>query len=140
MRIVQVTPSIFEAWDDADDRFFIFATLGSGVLRFDVIARLPDGTKGGTRGREFFDAMMAHFGAKVRVIEARWNRVRPVSTNLDLFNRATAAGLPPEQAALVATKTGQWADDCGFSQVKMVTLDPRYQIGNYDEVVVQFSK
>ena len=55
--------------------------------------------------------MMSHFGAKVRLIESCWNRASGLMTNLDLFNSATRAGLSPEQAALIATKTGQWADD-----------------------------
>jgi hypothetical protein len=139
MRIVQATASVFEARDDANDRFFIFGTLTSGALRFDVVSRLPDGTKGRTRGREFFDAMMTHFGVKVRIIEGRWDRSSGLTTNLDLFNLATMA-LPPEQAALVATKTGQWADDYGFTNVTVIRLEPQNAIGQYNRVRVNFSK
>jgi hypothetical protein len=110
MKIVQATASTFEATDDVDPRFHILGTLGSGLLRFEAVARLPDGTKGHLRGREFFDAMMRHFGVRVRTIEGNWNRWSGLTTNLDLFNLATAAGLTSEQAAILATKTGQWAD------------------------------
>jgi len=139
MRIVQATTAIFEARDDADDRFFIFGTLTGGVLWFDVVSRLPDGTKGRTRGREFFDALMKHFGVRVRIIEGRWDRLGGLTTNLDLFNQATLV-LPPEQAALVATKTGQWADDYGFSNVTVTRLEPLHAIGQYETVRVNFSK
>jgi hypothetical protein len=139
MRIVQATATIFEATDDADDRFFIFGTLRSGLLWFDVVSRLSDGTKGQIRGREFFDAMMAHFGGKVKIIQGRWDRSSGLTTNLDLFNKATMV-LPLEQAALVATKTGQWADDYGYSKVTINRLVPPYAIGQYEEVRVNFTR
>jgi len=41
LRIVQATTAIFEARDDADDRFFIFGTLTGGVLWFDVVSGFP---------------------------------------------------------------------------------------------------
>jgi hypothetical protein len=140
LNIVTATASTFRAEDAADGRFFIFGTVGSGLLKFEVVARLPDGTRGSVRGRESFDAMMRHFGAQVRLIEGNWSRQSGLITNLDLFNQATAAGLPPEQAALVATRTGQWADDYGYSTVSIIDLDPPNATGNYDKVVVYFSR
>jgi len=139
MKVIQATASTFWAEDDADKRFYIVGTLGSGLLRFEVIARLADGTRGNVRGRDFFDAMMQHFGVKVRIIEGTWTRAHGLTTNLDLFNQATAAGLGPEQAALVATKTGQWADAHGFTKVVFQKLQPRNAPGHYDEVVVRFT-
>jgi hypothetical protein len=140
MKVIHATASTFWAEDDADRRFYVVGTLGSGLLRFQVIARLPDGTKGTVTGREFFDALMQHFGVKVRIIEGSWIRASGLTTNLDLFNQATAAGLTPEQAAVVATKTGRWADAYGFSNVHMVDLVPRHAVGHYDKVIAQFSK
>lgn len=140
MKIIQATSSTFKAVDDVGARFFIVGTLASGPLRFEVIARLPDGTRASIRGRDFFDAMMHHFGAKVRTIAGRCDRSSRMTTNLDLFNKATLAGLSKEQAALVATKTGQWADDYGFSNASVDDLDPPNATGNYDFVLVHFSK
>src|SRR3954469_21138178 len=97
----QTTASTFRAEDRNDGRFYVYGTLASGVLRFEVIRRIGADCSPIT-GRELFDAMMAHFGAKVRVIEARWNNADPAKTsNLDRFNRAMASGtLSEEQAAL----------------------------------------
>src|SRR5262249_25557071 len=117
--------STFRAEDRNDARFSIFGSLTSGVLRFEVIRRIGADVSAIT-GREFFDAMMAHFGARVRIIEARWNRADPNKTsNLDRFNQAMASGkLTEEQAALIVTRTGQWADDLGFSNVTMLSVLP----------------
>src|SRR5439155_13076651 len=124
LKIIAATPSTFRAETATDGRFFIFGTVGGGLLRFEVIARLHDGTRSAVSGREFFDAMMDHFGIAVRAIEGHWDRQSGLTTNLDLFNAATAAGLTAEQAALVATKTGRWADNRGFSVVQVIDLDP----------------
>jgi hypothetical protein len=137
---VAATPATFRAEDDADGRFFIFGTLGSGLLRFEVVTLLPDGTRSPVRGRDFFDAMMSHFGAKVRIIEGNWDRQSGLKTNLDLFNKAVAGGLILEEAALKATRTGRWADDYGYSNVTVVDLSPPNAPGNYDRVVVHFSR
>jgi hypothetical protein len=96
--------------------------------------------RGEVQGKEFFTAMIAHFGAKVKIIEGRWSRQSGLTTNLDLFNKASAAGLAPVQAALVATKTGQWADNYGYSTVTVVDLDPAHAPGHYNRVIVQFSQ
>jgi len=140
LKIVNATPSTFRAEDDDDGRFFLFGTLGSGVLRFEVVSRLLDGTVSNVRGREFFDAMMSHFGAKIRIIEGSWDRQSGLTTNLDLFNRATAAGSPPTEAARKATKTGRWADDYGYSNVTIVDLAPPNAVGNFDRAVVRFAR
>ena len=76
----QTSPTTFRAEDRNDKRFYIYGTVTSGVLWFEVLRRV--GTDKSTiTGREFFDAMMAHFGAKVRVIEARWNDSAPILTS-----------------------------------------------------------
>jgi hypothetical protein len=137
----QTSASTFRAEDRTDSRFYVYGTLSSGLLRFEVVRRVG-ADKSVITGREFFDAMMAHFGAKVRIIEARWNNSDPNKTsNLDRFNKARASGkLTEEQAALVATRTGQWADDLGFSNVSIVDVDPPDPPGQHTSVVIQFSK
>jgi hypothetical protein len=137
----RTSTSVFRAEDRNDSRFFILATLAAGVLRFDVIRKIGS-DKSSITGREFFDAMMGHFGAKVRVIEARWNNTDPnMTSNLDRFNQAMASGkLTPERASLIATRTGQWADDLGFSKVTVVSIVPRIPPGQHTSVVIQFSQ
>jgi hypothetical protein len=78
----------------------------------------------------------------VRIIEAQWNNSDPNKTsNLDRFNKVMASGkLTEEQAALIATRTGQWADDLGFSNVTVVQIQPATPPGQHVSVVVQVSK
>jgi hypothetical protein len=142
----QTSASTFRAEDGTDSRFFIFGTLVSGALRFEVVRRLATGEQSSITGREFFDAMMTYFGAAVRIIEANWSNANPERlSNLARFNQATAnPKMPLEAAALVATRTGQSADDLGFSTVTFVALDPPVTDprarGHFAQVVVHFSK
>ncbi|HTU91144.1 MAG TPA: hypothetical protein VMF69_13785 [Gemmataceae bacterium] len=143
----QTSATTFRAEDCTDNRFFIFGTLGSGVLRFEVVRRLTTGEQSTITGREFFDAMMAHFGAIVRAIEGNWSNANPERlSNLTRFNQATAnSRVALGTAALVATRTGQWADDLGYSKVRFILLDPDPQIdpnarGKFTKVIVHFSK
>jgi hypothetical protein len=145
VRASRTPATTFQAEDCTDNRFFIFGTLGNGVLRFEVVRRLTTGEHSTITGREFFDAMMAHFGARVRIIEGNWNNANPERlSNLIRFNQVTAnPSVPLETAALVATRTGQWADDLVYSTVTFVTLDPPLTDpkarGNFTQVVVHFS-
>lgn len=90
--------------------------------------------------------MMAHLGAKVRIIEGHWSNVNPERlANLKRFNQATAnPAVSLDNAALLATRTGQWADDLGYSKVTFVVLDPPLTYpnarGNFSQVVLHFSK
>jgi hypothetical protein len=138
----QTSATTFRAEDCTDKRFFIFGTVGSGVLRFEVVRRLTTGEQSSITGREFFDAMMAHFGARVRVIEGNWSNTNPERiSNLTRFNQATAnPRIPLDAAALLSTRTGQWADDLGYSTDTFITLDPDPSVrGNFTNVTVQFS-
>jgi hypothetical protein len=87
-----------------DSEFYIDGTLNVGTLTFTVVVN-RNGRRGSFAGRQFFDALMAHFGARrVKVISAVWSDVRPgFRTNLDIFNTATGRGISNEQAAF-ATK------------------------------------
>lgn len=135
--VVVATATTFRAEDGTDPRFFIFATLISGVLRFEVVAKLVNGDRGSVSGKELFAAMMSHFGGKVRIIEGNWSRASGLTTNIDLLNRATAAGLTVEDAAPL-TWTGLRASEYGFDKVDVVHALPSAAQGNYDEVRVQF--
>jgi hypothetical protein len=132
--------------DSTDNRFFIFGSVISGILRFEVVRRLATGEYSSIIGREFFDAMMAHFGARVKIIEGNWSNANPERlSNLIRFNQATANPKTPlATAALLATRTGQWADDYGCSRVTFVVVDPpltfAHARGNFTHVVVHFSK
>lgn len=127
---------MFKAVDSNDRRFYLFATLGHGVLRFEVVAALPDGTRGAVHGKQFFEAMMVHFGARIRMIEGSWNAANGLTTNLDLFNRATSAGLALLDAAAF-TWTGLRAAEYGFSPVS-ITASPPGAVGRFDTVRVEF--
>lgn len=141
----QTSATTFRAEDCTDPDFFIFGTVGSGLLKFEVVRKLPGKTSTIT-GREFFDAMWAHLGSRVKVIEGSWDTTNPQRVdNLNRFNQATAnPNVPLEVAALLATRTGQWADDLGYTKVGFVLLDPDPQTdpkarGNFTKVIVHFS-
>lgn len=142
----QTSATVFRAEDRTDRRFFIFGTVASGILRFEVVRRLSTGERSSITGREFFDAMMVHFGAKVRIIEGHWSNMNPeLVANLKRFNQAAAnPTMSLDNAALLATRTGQWADDLGYSKVTFVVLDPPITNpkarGNFSQVLVHFSK
>ncbi len=125
LNVVTATASAFRAEDCSNPRFYIFATLVSGVLRFEVVAQLASGARGSVSGKEFFAAMMAHFGARVRIIEANWSRASGLTTTTDQLNRATAAGLSVEDAAPL-TWTGRRASEYGYDKVTVIhALPPR---------------
>jgi len=141
----RTSATTFQAEDCTDNRFFIFGTLGNGVLRFEVVRRLTTGEHSTITGRDFFDTMMGHFGARVRIIEGNWSNANPERlSNLTRFNQATAnPSMPLETAALVATRTGQWADNLGYTTVTFIALDPPLTDpkarGSFTQVVVHFS-
>jgi hypothetical protein len=131
--------SMFRAEDRNDSRFYIFATLANGILRFEVVARLMTGERGTVSGKVFFAAMMSHFGASVKIIEANWSRASGLTVNLDQLNRATSAGLSVEDAALL-TWTGLRAAEYGYDNVTVIQALPQGAQGNYDKVAVYFTR
>jgi hypothetical protein len=139
LSIVTATNSTFWAEDGSDPRFYLLATLASGVLRFEIVAQLATGERGSVSGKQFFAAMMAHFGAGVRIIEGNWTRASGMTTNLDQLNRATAAGLSVENAAPL-TWTGLRACEYGYDKVTVIHALPQMAQGNYDSVRVHFSR
>jgi len=132
---ITATTSQFRAEDAGDPRFYILGTLTSGLLRFEVVAQLTNGDRGSVSGKELFAAMMAHFGGRIRIIEGNWSKVSGWTTNLDLFNRATAAGVSKENAAAL-TWTGLRASEYGYNTVTVPQSVGTP--GNYDDVFAQF--
>jgi hypothetical protein len=139
LNVVSATPSTFRAEDANDPRFYLFATLVSGVLRFEVVAQLPTGERGSISGKELLAAMMAHFGARVRIIEGNWGTASGLTTNIDQLNFATAAGLSLEDAAHL-TWTGLRASEYGYDKVAVIQESPQGVQGNYNSVLVHFFK
>jgi hypothetical protein len=90
-------------------------------------------------GKEFFAAMMAHFGGKVRIIEGNWSRASGLTTNIDQLNRATAAGLKVKDAAPL-TWTGLRASEYGYDKVTVTEETPPGAQGSYDTIRVEFSR
>jgi hypothetical protein len=139
-------PDSFFASDATDARFFIEGSVravgGERVLSFIVVARLPDGNRGRVCGREFFAAMMAHFGpAGVDVIEGQWETTNPDwTTNLDAFNRVTGSTSEPEAVAAGRVPTGRYAAGAGYTNVTVVTANPPGARGRYTEVLVRFRR
>jgi hypothetical protein len=135
--ITNATPSHFRAEDAVDPRFYVLATLASGLLRFEIVAKLPNGDRGSVSGKELFGAMVAHFGSRIKIIEGNWNKASGLTTNLEMFNRATAAGLS-EQDAAALTWTGIRASEYGYNTVSVPQSVGAP--GNYDDVYAQFSR
>ena len=137
-----VTPTSYHAEDRSDSRFFIEGSLrAGGILSFLVIAELPDGTRGSVSGAEFFEAMMNAFGAaNVTVIEGAWSAANPAwLANLTTFNTALRQGATHEAAA-TKTPTGKYATRKGYTTVTIVHALPAGARGQYDDVLVQFTK
>ena len=138
LNVVVATASTFKAEDRNDPRFYIVATLASGVLRFEVVARMDAGERGSVSGKMLFAEMMNHFGARIRIIEGNWTQSSGLATNLEQFNRAISAGLSPEEAAGL-TWTGMRASDYGYNQVNVIQALPSNTQGSFLVVRVQFS-
>jgi hypothetical protein len=139
LHVITATASVFRVRDANDPRFYLFSTLGVGVLRFEVVAKLATGERGSVSGKVFFAAMMAHFGARVKIIEGNWTLASGLTTNLDIVNRATAAGLSKEAAAAL-TWTGLRASDFGYDQVTVISSDPDDAPGQYVKMQVRFNR
>jgi hypothetical protein len=139
-------PAAYYAYDSTDPRFFIESSLRTvgteRVLSFIVVARLPDGSRGKFRGREFFTAMMDHFGDPVvDVIEGQWELTNPDwSTNLVAFNLVTGASNVTETVAATQVPTGVFATRRGYTKVTVVRADPAGARGQYTHVVAHFRK
>ena len=136
-RIVTATATNFRAVDANDRRFYAIATVVSGLLWFEIVAKVANRDRGSVSGKELFAAMMSHFGSKIKIIEGNWNAVGGLVDNLDQFNRAVAAGLSQEDAAAL-TWTGLRASECGFNRITIEYANA--SMGKFDEVRVHFRR
>jgi len=140
IQIHEATDATFHAGDVTDARFYIDGTCVGGYLRFEVVAELPTGERGAVRGREFFDAMMSHFGESIECIEGDWSdATRGFVANLDEFNTQTAAGVSQENAAR-RTWTGRMAKRHGYDSITIEHALPKGAAGHYREVFVRFRR
>jgi hypothetical protein len=142
----QTGPNAYFAADRTDPRFHIEASLRTRgtetILSFIVIAELPDSTRGQVRGKEFFNAMMDHFGdAAVDVIEGQWETTNTAwATNLNVFNAITGTTNATEEVAATRVPTGIYATRRGYTNVTVVKALPVGARGNYTEVLVEYRK
>jgi hypothetical protein len=87
--------------------------------------------------------MMGHFqqaGTVITAIEAEWSVHSPdLRTNIDVFNRLTAAGHSAEAAA-VQTPTGKYATRHLYTKVMIVRALPPGAGGKFQEVLARFTR
>ena len=142
LRIVQASPSVFEAVECTNNQFFIKGAIAGGLLRFTVVARLPSGQTGAVFGKELFEAMMAHFQPNVSTIEGQWIAGIDLDTNIQQFNYWTgpSGGYLSDQHAAKRTWTGERAADYQFNNVAIIFKDPPNAPGNYIEIIAHFTK
>jgi hypothetical protein len=107
-----------------------------GVVTFAVQA----GEGSSVRGTELFNGMMASFGNDARAVHGVWRQSptgRP-STNIDLVNELTGAGMPLEEAVLQAWTVTR-ARKLGFTRVRVLGR-PKGAPGAYTEIDVLLEK
>ena len=82
-----------------------------------------------------FNEVIAAFGANnIKGIRGTWIGGGDLATNYDAFQKAAAAGLSPEQAA-VKTFTGEMARRAGFTKVRIIENNEASK-----KVVVEFTR
>jgi len=137
----KVTTTNYEAVDCTDNRFFISGSLSGGIVKLTVVAELPDGTRGAVRGGEFFQTMIDHFGlANIKSIEGEWTTGDPdLATNINAFNKATAAG-DTDKVAATKTATGRLAARVGLTEVVYIRALPAKAAGRYTDVLARFAR
>jgi hypothetical protein len=129
----------FRATDALNGLHYIHGKLIGSELSFAVVARTP-GANRGVSGREFFAAMVEHFGEKnIQVIRGQWSSGIDMDANIDRFNALVSAGYDEIDAAKL-TWTGQRAMAYQFTNVRIDLKNPASSSGNYFEVVVTFRR
>jgi hypothetical protein len=137
--VIVASETQFLAVEINDSRFYIDARLNAaGELNFEVVA-VWSGIRSFIPGHEFFNAMMLHFGDKVKVVSSVWTDTSGFDTNLRIFNQETKRGTSNQDAAF-ATKTGRWVKDHGFTKIKSMDLTPKDFPGGYEQVLVEFER
>jgi hypothetical protein len=109
----------YSASDPADPRFFATAAVENEELLIDIRTELPSGERSAAlNGSGQLRQILAHFFPRYESIRTCWW----FGENLATFNRATAAGERPEEAAL-RTPLGHQIALAGFSTVFIQSLE-----------------
>jgi hypothetical protein len=144
----------FDDVEIQDARYYVEAHFKDGIVDMDFVLRRNDipGIAGfrrssQLRGQQEFNRALDYFRAihgadGVKGIKGDWGG----GDNLVEFNRAFHEGLihlEPSEAikyAAFRTKTGEWADGAGYSEVSVQDsgFDPKQQV--FDRIVVIFQK
>ena len=120
--------------DPADPRFFATGVIENEELLIDIRTELASGERSSAlSGLSQLRRILAHFFPRYKSIRTSWC----FGENLVTFNRATAAGATPEEAAL-RTTLGHQVALAGFSSVLIRSLEGFP--GRYTKIVVSFTK
>ncbi len=126
------TPDYYRVADAAEPLFSAEAELvAGGELKLVIRTEFQGQRSTVLRGSEQFQAILRHFGGKVRGIKGEWT----YETNLMKFNELTAGGKSAREAAL-GTWTGEQAAANGYRNVVVRTLEGKP--GSYTKVDVLF--
>ena len=126
----------YYAHDCTDSELYIDGKLRGGVLGFVIKAGQKFG--GTVSGKEFFNAMMNHFGkGNVSIIEGDWSDDEELGDNLVTYNKERKAGVAPEVAAS-RTWTGQRATDWGYTKIEVIRELPEEPAGEHTLVLAYF--
>jgi hypothetical protein len=126
------TPDYYRVADAAEPLFSAEAQLvAGGELKLVIRTEFQGQRSAVLRGSEQFQAILRHFGGKVKGIRGEWT----YETNLMKFNELTAGGKSAKAAAL-ETWTGEQAAANGYRNVIVRTLEGTP--GSYTKVDVLF--
>jgi hypothetical protein len=136
----------YRAIDGTDPSFYIDArivTIAGKSFVEASIETVRGSVRGSVSGKDFFAAMIAHFGlGNIDGTHARWYSGVGLDTNIDQFNQAVAVrgdtDLGRRTAALDDTWTGGRAKELGLSEVDVYFRDPLS--APYIEVKVKFGR
>jgi len=128
------TTDRYAVYVSAHPRLQAFAVIDNGELSITVRTRLEDGTRSPLlHGTEQFKRILSHFSGQFMGIQGSWS----FGDNLAAFNRATAGGMPIEDAAR-QTWTGRQAAAAGYARVVVRLLEGTP--GAYTRVKVVFTQ
>jgi hypothetical protein len=102
-----------------DGNYYFDAKLDRyGTVHLNVKTKI-DGVYGKIHAEVEFKNMLDHFGrSRVQAIRGAWDAQAPGLTgNIELFNKLTAGGMSPQEAAF-KIPTGRWAKEAGYDKIK----------------------
>jgi hypothetical protein len=120
--------------DPTDPRFQVTGVIEEGELLIDIRTELESGERSAAlNGADQVRKILAHFFPRYTSIRISWR----FGENLAAFNRATAAGATPEQAA-VRTALGHQLALAGFPRASIRALEGFP--ARYTKIIVSFEK